>query len=639
MSTDPTAAAPADHELDDEDEEPEIHARDLGALVRFLRPYAASYRRSLLLLALVLLVETIFNFLFPLASQFLIDKGLGGEAMSENGVPAEKDFSVVIGVIIFLAVGSVAVTVLGVAMDYLNARVFTGVVVDIRQKLFATVQGLSMPFFTRTRAGEVLSRFSGDLVALEGTLLTMVPWCLVPLLEVVYSVVVMLYLNVWLGLMGCLIFPLVLLAPRIFAAWAFALSYDKRRREADLLGAVQENVTAQAVVKAFGMEPPALSRFHGLNLLWRWVAFRVHFLGELVERSSNSGVYLLHVLCFGVGAYWVYSDRITIGTLVAFEGTFLSMGYALTYVAQYVPAIAQAAGSIYHLDELFAERPLVADAPDAVELPRLEREIAFEGVSFGYPGGAFQLHDFSVRIAKGSLIAFVGSSGSGKSTVLNLLLRLYDPSQGAVRVDGRDIRTVTQASLRRQIGMVFQDCFLFNTSILENIRMGRPEASEEEVAAAARAAEIHDFIAGLPQGYHTIVGERGSQLSGGQRQRLAIARALVRDPAILVLDEATSALDYATEAALNDTLLRVAQNRTVVMVTHRLSSVVSAAHIVVLDRGNIAEAGTHEELLGKNGAYAALWRHQLQQAEPVADLCATDRRVGAPDLGLTDMPE
>ncbi len=368
-----------------------------------------------------------------------------------------------------------------------------------------------------------------------------------------------------------------------------------------------------------------------LNLLWLFVAFRTHFFGALVERTSHTGVYFVHLLIFGLGAYWVFNKEITIGTLVAFETTFLSMGYALTEVNHYIPTLAQAVGSIHHLDDLFRESPQVVDAPDAIALPRLERDIVFDNVSFGYAEGAFQLQDLNVRIAKGSLIAFVGASGSGKSSVLNLLLRLYDPSRGAVRVDGRDIRTVTQGSLRKQMGMVFQECFLFNTSILENIRMGLPDATPEQVAAAARAAEIHDFIASLPQGYHTIVGERGSQLSGGQRQRLAIARALVRDPSILVLDEATSALDYATEAALNETLLKVAQNRTVVMVTHRLSSVTSAGHIVVLDEGKVSESGTHQELLGKNGAYAALWRNQLQRAEPVADLCAADSRLNQPD--------
>ncbi|HZZ81016.1 MAG TPA: ATP-binding cassette domain-containing protein, partial [Gemmataceae bacterium] len=288
----------------------------------------------------------------------------------------------------------------------------------------------------------------------------------------------------------------------------------------------------------------------------------------------------------------------------------------------------------YHLNDLFAQQPHVEDAPDATALPRLETDIVFDNVSFGYTSDGFQLQSLNVRIPRGSTVAFVGSSGSGKSTVLNLLLRLYDPTIGSLRVDGRDIRTVTQDSLRAQIGMVFQECFLFNTSIFENIRMGKPDATPDQVMAAARAAEIHEFIATLPQGYNTIVGERGSQLSGGQRQRLAIARALVRDPSILVLDEATSALDYATEAALNETLLKVAQNRTVVMVTHRLSSVTSAGHIVVLDHGKVAEDGTHEQLLAKNGAYAALWRNQMQATEPVADLC-NDNRLNQPDPALT----
>jgi len=611
MSTDNSPPLdPADLE---DDEEEEIHARDLWAIARFLGPFARPYRRPLVVLGIILLIETVINACFPLATQYLIDEGLG----------EVKRLNVVVGVLIFLVCATTAITTLGVILDYINAKVFSTMVMDVRQQLFTHVQSLSMPFFTRTRAGAVLSRFSGDIVALEATLTTLVTWALVPLLEVIYSVCLLFYFNVWLGLIGSLVFPLSLLGPRFFAAWAFRLSYDKRQREAEVLSAAQENITAQAVVKAFGLEKSARARFGILNLLWLAISFRVHFLGGLVERSSTAGIYVIHFLIFGLGAYWVYNGEMTLGTLIAFEATFLSMGYAMTYVTQYVPMLAQAAGSIHHINDLLAEKPQVEDAPGATALERLISEVVFENVSFHYAEDSFCMKDVAVRIPKGSFLAFVGASGSGKSTMLNLLLRLYDPTNGAIKIDGRDIRTVTQESLRAQIGMVFQDNHLFNTTILENLRLASPGATLEQVEAAAKDAEIHDFIAALPAGYNTVVGERGSQLSGGQRQRLAIARALVRDPAILMLDEATSALDYTTEAALNDTLLKVAQNRTVIMVTHRLSSVVSATHIIVLDRGRVVEQGTHVELLAQKGAYTALWRNQTERhaTESVADQC------------------
>jgi ATP-binding cassette subfamily B protein len=603
LPADPPETNPDDVNASEEAED--VHVRDLWGMARFLGPYVRLHRRPLVLLLLVLMVETVFNFSFPLVSQALIDRGL-----------IQRDFRVVAGVLVFLGVAAVVVAVLGVAADYLSARVFSAMVRDIRERLFAHLQGLSMPFFTRTQAGGVLSRFSGDVAAIEGTLATAIPWFLVPLLEVVYSVVLMFVFNFWLALLGSLVFPLTLLGPRFFAARAFALGYDKRKREAEVLSAVQENVSAQALVKAFGLQGLARTRFHRINQGWLRIAFLFDFVSALVERSSSTSVYVVHLLIFGLGAYWAFEGDLSVGTLVAFEATFLSMGYALTYVTQFTPALAQAAGSMRHLDELFAEKPQVVDAPGATALPRLEREIAFDGVSFRYPDGAFALEGVDLRIPRGTSVAIVGASGSGKSTLLNLLMRFYDPYRGAVLVDGHDLRTVTQESLRAQVGIVFQDNFLFNASILENIRLGNPEASLEQVQAAARAAEIHTFIQTLPRGYDTVVGERGAELSGGQRQRLAIARALVRDPAILVFDEATSALDAATEAALNLTLRKVARRRTVITVTHRLRSAAAADRIVLLDAGQVVETGTHDELLRQDGAYAALWWKQSER-----DLC------------------
>jgi ATP-binding cassette, subfamily B, bacterial len=343
-----------------------------------------------------------------------------------------------------------------------------------------------------------------------------------------------------------------------------------------------------------------------------------------VERTAQTGLYVIHIAVFALGAYWAYTERITVGTIIAFEGVFLSMGYALTNVTQYIPTLAQAAGSIHHLNDLLAIKPTMVDRDDATELKPFEREVIFDNVAFSYPGSSFRTEGLNVTVPKGSFLGIVGPSGSGKSTFLNLLMRFYDPNEGKVTVDGVDIRTVTQESLRRQMAVVFQESFLFNTSIAENIRMAHPQATIEEIHEAARQAEVHDFIMSLPAGYDTWVGERGGQLSGGQRQRVAIARALVRNPALLVLDEATSALDAGTEAKLNDTLRKIAETRTVVSVTHRLGSVVTADRIIVLEHGHIVEAGTHGELLKADGLYATMWARQQSARQAVAAAAGED---------------
>jgi ATP-binding cassette subfamily B protein len=308
---------------------------------------------------------------------------------------------------------------------------------------------------------------------------------------------------------------------------------------------------------------------------------------------------------------------------VAFETVFLTLSYSLSYVTQYVPSLVQATSALGHIRRLLDQQPRIVDAPDATPLPRLSRELTFRNLTFSYTGAQLNLRDLNLRIRQGESVAFVGPSGSGKSTLLNLLLRFHDPSLGAIIIDGHDLRDVTQASLRSQIAVVFQENFLFNTSIRENIRMGAPHATDEEVEAAAAAAEIHDFIISLPQGYDTQAGERGGRLSGGQRQRIAIARAILRDPAILILDEATSALDPASEAAVNATLAQLARGRTVISITHRLSSIATADQIFVLNHGRLVESGRHEELLAFDGVYSHMWWKQRGDGPAEAERRAT----------------
>ena len=581
----------------DDSEGGEIDVRELRFLAGFLRPFFRPYHHLGLGLAIVLLLETGFNCCFPLATRYLVDDGL-----------LRRDYKALIATLAFLAVAAVAVALLGLICDYLSARITSAIVEDIRLSLFEHLQSLPLAYYPRTPAGAILSRFSGDVVGLEGALVSLISWLVLPLLEVVYATALMFWFSVWLGLLGFLVFPVILWGPRLFAARALVLGYKKRRSEADLLSVVQENVGAHAVVKAFGLERHARDHLARCGTRWLGLAFRFNFFSLLVERSATTGCYVLHLLIFGLGAYWVYADRLTLGTFVAFEGMFLSMGEALTYVTQFVPTLAQAAGSAKHIDEIFGERPSVVDSVDAVIAPRLAHEIVFQSVCFAYSEGPFRLDDFQLRIPRGSHLALVGASGSGKSTILNLLLRFHDPTAGAILIDGRDLRSVAQASLRAQIGIVFQDSVLFHTSIFENIRLGNLGASRQEVESAAQAAEIHNFVVSLPGGYETMVGERGSQLSGGQRQRIAIARALVRDPSILILDEATSALDYATESSLLTTLRTVTQGRTVIQVTHRLASVIDADRIVLLNHGKVVEEGIHQDLVERGGPYANLLR-------------------------------
>jgi ATP-binding cassette subfamily B protein len=332
-------------------------------------------------------------------------------------------------------------------------------------------------------------------------------------------------------------------------------------------------------------------------------------------------VLLLHLVVLAIGAYLATKGQITIGTFVTFESAFWEVSYNIAHLMHFIPVSIQAAAAVRHIQELLDEPTRGADRPGAPDLPRITNDITFDRVTFQYEGGQTPVLDnLSLRLNVGKTIAIVGPSGSGKSTLLNLILRLYTPDEGRVTIDGVDIRRVTRESLRKSMAVVFQENMLFNMSIRENIRLGKEGATDQEVEAAARKAEIHRYIMSLPQKYDTMVGERGDTLSGGQRQRIAIARAIVRNPSVLLLDEATSALDQTTEAAINKTLMKLAKGRTMIFSTHRLTSVVDMDEIIVISGGKAIERGSHEQLLAANGVYRRLWDDQghvpHQEANP-----------------------
>jgi ATP-binding cassette subfamily B protein len=610
------AAAPPDDDEDDDDDELELDDDDddedlvvftakeaagaLSTIYGFIKPLLINYKKLLVFVGFGVLVETLFNVFMPLSLKFLIDDALG-----------EEDFQALYKILGVLAVAGIVTSIVAIWYERWDARLAASLISDVRTRLFEHVQNLPSAYFARTKRGEILSRFSIDLSAFEGSIKSFANSAALPFFELIAGIILMLFLNWQLAAVALLVFPITLIGPRILTPKAVQANYEQKLNESALLGMVQENVAAQAVVKAFSLQRRTLGWFTMRNQDVRIKTASAVFLSTMVERTVTISVLLLHLVVLAIGAYLATKGQITIGTFVTFESAFWEVSYNIAHLMHFIPVSIQSAAAVRHIQELLDEPTRGADRPGAPDLPRISNDITFERVTFAYEGSQTPvLNNLTLKLNAGKRIAIVGPSGSGKSTLLNLILRLYVPDEGRVTIDGVDIRRVTRESLRRGMAVVFQENMLFNMSIRENIRLGKEGASDEEVTEAARKAEIHRYIMSLPQKYDTPVGERGDTLSGGQRQRIAIARAIIRNPSVLLLDEATSALDQTTEAAINRTLLKVAEGRTMIWSTHRLTSVVEMDEIIVISGGKAIERGSHTKLLAANGVYRKLWDDQ-----------------------------
>ena len=582
----------------------------LKRLLRYVRPYW----KTLIIVSILLLVRTGLNLLPPLLQREVIDEVIAKEKLSQLTV---------------LIAALIAIHALSRIVDfgdmYLRHVVGEKFIFDLRVRIYAHLQQLSLSFYEGTSTGELMSRVTNDVNALEQFVTHGVALTIVDLLRLVGASAVLLILNWKLALVMLGPLPIMAIGLWIFNHRARPIYRRVRDRLGDINASLQDKLAGIRVVQAFEQEELELRRFRQVSrdyLQERVFAIRTWsiFFPVLHFLSALGGALVL-----GFGARLVINGQLTLGTLVAFLSYIISFYEPLRRLTEVDNTFQQAIAAGERIFELLDKKSDIRDAPDAISLDEIEGDVVFENVHFRYGDDESilakkqnVLHDISFHIEPGQAVALVGPSGAGKTSIANLLCRFYDPDDGCVLVDGHDLREVKVQSLRQHVAVVLQDTFLFNTTVRDNLRYGKPEASDEEMIAAAKAAYAHDFIQELPEGYDTEIGERGVRLSGGQKQRLALARAILADPRILILDEATSSVDAEAEYLIQQALEEVMKGRTALVIAHRLSTIRDADKIIALEEGYIREVGSHQDLLAKDGLYSQLYRRQLAlvQDEP-----------------------
>ncbi|MBC7320957.1 ABC transporter ATP-binding protein [bacterium] len=490
---------------------------------------------------------------------------------------------------------------------YMQSVITQRVMNDLRVRVYAHLQKLSMEFYQRWHTGEIISRLSNDITLIPQALNSILIDIPLSSFMLVGALGYMVYLNWKLTLFTLAILPFIASVVSYLGNQMVRVTRQVQQRFAELVKLLEERISGVHLIKSFGMEESEIFRFQEVSR-------------ESLEASLKSAkiiatqtpiitllqtIGLLGILWFG--GLQVLNKSMTSGSLMAFFTALLMMVDPIYSISRSFNTISQSAGAIGRIFELFEAEPLVKEKPNAITIP-IRGEIEFKNVTFGYSDGDPVIRNISFHVNPGEIVALVGRSGAGKTTIVNLLMRFYDPQEGSILIDKIDIRDFKIYSLRQQMSIVPQDTILFSDTILENIRYGTPYATRQEVIEAAKSANAHDFIMQLPKGYDTVIGEEsGIRLSGGQRQRIAIARAFLHNPKILILDEATSALDPESESLVKDAIIKLMKGRTTFIISHRLGFVREADHILVIENGEIVEKGTHKELLAKNGIYKRLY--------------------------------
>lgn len=602
------------------------HAKNVQGTVRRLWGYLRQQRNTLLLVTLIVALNTGFTLIGPYLLALAIDRYI---------LPGDLPGLWRIGGIMLAVYGANSLTTW--LQAYLMAEAAQRTVRNLRDDLFARLQTFSLRFFDSRSHGDLMSRLTNDIENVNSVLSENVTQLVSGLLSLVGVTIIMLWLNPRLALVTLAVQPLLMLTVTRWVGTQTRTGFrDQQAALGKLNGLIEETVTGQRVVKAYSRENTVMADFDAANATLRRAATRAQifagFMGPTMNFVSNLGLAILA----GVGGWLALQELATVGVIAAFINYARQFGRPLNEIATLYNQLQSAVAGAERVFATIDEDAELVDAAHALSLRALRGDVVFEDVSFRYDPETPVLRNVSLHAKPGEIVALVGPTGAGKTTIVNLLTRFYDIDSGRILIDGHDLKDLNRHDLRRQLGIVLQDSFLFATTVMENIRYGRLDASDEEVIAAAQLANADQFIHRLPHGYATPLSERGSNLSQGQRQLLAIARAILANPRILILDEATSSVDTRTEQHIQEAMLRLMAGRTSFVIAHRLSTIRNADQILVIDHGEIIERGSHEALLAKDGFYHHLYTSQFRanarRPQPTTEPTAPPMRLAVMEV-------